>query len=271
MNPVSLSLDTPHLASKYEERSADRQFRHGRDLVAQLAIQEGETVLDIGCGTGLLAEHVADLVGASGAVLGIDPLPLRIEIANRKARPNLAFAVGNAYALDRYPSLHFDVVYLNAVFHWFHDKEEPLREIHRLLKPNGRLGIATGSKEHQGILQKVKQRVLERDPYRQYAAAREGGPYPVSSSELSQLLEGVGFRVSKIELQDNVQFQPNAQAAIDFFEASSFGNFLGHLPKGLRSRAAKEIAAGLNPYGTPDGIRLENKRIVALARKPNTD
>lgn len=43
-------------------------------------------MLDVGSGTGLLAEHVAGIVGPSGQVEAVDPLPLRIEIAKRKLR-----------------------------------------------------------------------------------------------------------------------------------------------------------------------------------------
>ncbi|WP_437728020.1 methyltransferase domain-containing protein [Sorangium sp. So ce861] len=84
MSGLSLVFDTPQLAQDYEVRSAERQFRHGQRLIAELGVRAGERVLDIGSGTGLLAEHVAGTVGPTGRVLGIDPLPLRVEIAQRK-------------------------------------------------------------------------------------------------------------------------------------------------------------------------------------------
>ena len=109
-------------------------------LVRDLAIAAGERVLDVGCGTGLLAEHIADLVGPAGSVLGVDPLPLRIELAQAKARPNLEFKVADAYDLSSLPAADFDVVCLNAVFHWLPEKSGPLREFARVLKSGGRLG-----------------------------------------------------------------------------------------------------------------------------------
>jgi len=121
--------------------NVDRQFKSGQNLISELGVAPGETVLDVGSGTGLLAEFTADTVGITGAVMGIDPLPLRVELATRRSRSNLNFAVGDAKDLSSFPRASFDVVYLNAVFHWLHEKITPLRQFNRVLKAGGRLGI----------------------------------------------------------------------------------------------------------------------------------
>jgi arsenite methyltransferase len=146
MSGLSLGLDNPTLASQYEQASRNRQFKAGQVLIEKLGVGPGQRVLDVGSGTGLLAEHVASIVGERGRVLGIDPLPLRIEIAQRKARANLQFVVGNAYELAHLASGSFDVVYLNAVFHWLPEKAEPLRTFYRVLTSGGRLGSRQGPK-----------------------------------------------------------------------------------------------------------------------------
>src|SRR5271167_1073844 len=97
---ANLTCDTPELAARYDRISAERQFRSGKELVRELAIAPAERVLDLGCGTGILAEYVAGLVGPSGSVLGLEPLPLRLEFAQPRARPNLAFQAGNANDLS---------------------------------------------------------------------------------------------------------------------------------------------------------------------------
>jgi len=267
MSGLSLSLDTPDLADYYEKVSTDRQFKAGQLLLSKLALRPGDTVLDIGSGTGLLAAHAAELVGPSGSVLAIDPLPLRIEIARRRTKPNLTFRVGDAYDLDSYPNASFDVVYLNAVFHWLPDKVGPLLQFHRLLKYDGRLGITTGSGEHLGTMQGVRKRVLAREPYASFPVARAGAAHRVTIKELRQLLTELGFALSSIELVPNVTMHSTAQAAIDFSQASSFGNFLGHLPDDLRRSATNDIIRELEAFRTPEGIRLEGARIFAVARK----
>lgn len=265
MSALSLAFDTQRLAEKYEELSSDRQFKQGKWLIEELNLVPEERVLDVGCGTGLLAEHVADIVGPSGFVVGVDPLPLRIAIANRKAKSNLVFRVGNAYDLTEFGENSFDAVYLNAVFHWLAEKEEPLQHIRRVLKSGGRLGLTTGSKEHPNRLLQIRREILSKEPYNAFPESRSGYPHWVSVAELVWLLDRNGFSISKVEVLENVIHHANADAAIDFSQASSFGNFLGHLPDELRKSAIAEIKQALEALRTSDGIRLEGRRIVAVA------
>ena len=77
---ISLERDTPELARNYEQAGIV-QFHHGKFLIGPLAIKAGEHVLDLGTGTGRLAEFVAGVVGSRGSVIGIDPLQSRIDVA----------------------------------------------------------------------------------------------------------------------------------------------------------------------------------------------
>src|SRR5215510_14893072 len=206
MSTVSLTVDTQELARHYEQVSAAHQVKAGQLLIEELAVAPGEKVLDVGSGTGLLAEYVAGLVGPTGSVVGIDPLPLRIALAQQKGRSNLSFKVGTAYDLREFPEASFDVVYLNAVLHWLPDKLGPLREIYRVLKKGGRLGISTGSKDHPNQLQALKAFVLSREPYSRYAEASGGMAQRVSVGELESLLRQTGFAVQKIAVRPHVRY-----------------------------------------------------------------
>jgi arsenite methyltransferase len=263
----SLGLDTPELAEHYERVSADRQFKAGQALVAELDIKRGERALDVGCGTGLLADYVADRVGAQGAVVGLDPLPLRITIARRRARVNTSYIVGDARDLSSLAEASFDLVYLNAVFHWIPDKPLALRNFQRVLKRGGRLGITTGSKQHPNAVQEIRKRFLTRPPYDRYPEASEDVSLRVSIDELRQLLVDAGFEPGRLEIRESPTVHPDAEAALEFSQASSFGNFFGHLPEALRAQARAEIAAELEQTRTPQGIPQRGARIFALATK----
>jgi ubiquinone/menaquinone biosynthesis C-methylase UbiE len=267
MTALSLTLDTPELAQAYEQTSVDRQFKSGKRLIERLGIAPGARVLDVGTGTGLLAEYVADSVGAHGSVVGVDPLPLRIEIAKRKARANLQFAVDDAFDLQQFESESFDVVYLNAVFHWFPEKLAPLRNFHRLLKRAGKLGISTGSKDHPHLVHDVQRRVLARAPFNAYLQPQQGLPHRVNPDELAALLAETGFDVQSLTVEQRTHVHPDIDAALAHFQASSFGNLFGHLPVELREQAKREVGSELEQYRTAEGIPNNTGHLVAIATK----
>ena len=261
-----LTEDNEELARDYERVSASHQFRSGKLLVRELAIAPGERVLDVGCGTGLLAEHIADLVGPTGTVLGIDPLPLRIVLAQAKARRNLQFKVADAYDLSAIPTDGFDVVCLNAVFHWLPEKSGPLREFARVLKPGGRLGISNGARGPRTRFQELVFAVLARPPFSAYARPNGGLTHRVDEQEMRQLLTAAGFAVKSIEAHESVREFASPQALVRYSEASSFGNLLAHLPAELRPSAREVMGRELAALAAPDGtISQSSRRLMVVA------
>jgi len=262
----SLTEDNDELARDYDRVSADRQFLSGKMLVRDLAVAAGERVLDVGCGTGLLAEYIADRVGPAGTVLGVDPLPLRIELARAKARPNLEFKVADAYDLSSVPAADFDVVCLNAVFHWLPEKSGPLREFARVLKAGGRLGISSGAKGPRTRFQELVSGVLARPPFNAYARPPGGLTHRVDEQEMRQLPAAAGFAVKSIAARESVRGFASPELLVRYSEASSFGNLLAHLPVALRPAAREVIGREAAALAAPDGtISQSSRRMVAIA------
>ncbi len=264
---VSLALDTPELAQVYDVRG-QRQYEHGQLLIADLGVAPGQSVLDVGAGTGLLAAYVADLVGPKGRVVGIDPLPLRIEIAKARGRRNLTFQVARAEELGAFAPGTFDVVYLNSVFHWLPNKHAALSEIFRVLKPNGRVGLSTAALERPHSVELVRQRALVAAGLAERAHVARGILHRVSSEVVDSLFRDTGFRKLQLEIRTFVDYDDNVDGILEFSRSSSFGNDLAALDddderKRLRAALEKEFEASRDAQG----IRQERHLIFAVAEK----
>jgi len=117
-----------------------------RMTLDQALLQPGETLLDVGCGTGGVTIPAKLRVGRSGSAAGIDPAPEMITVARRKAqRAGVAidFRVGVIESLP-FPDGTFDVVTSSLMMHHLphHLRSKGLAESWRVLKPGGRILVA---------------------------------------------------------------------------------------------------------------------------------
>jgi len=108
-------------------------------------INTDETLLDVGCGAGFDLIVASHMVGQNGEVCGIDLTPEMVEKArnnlNQYGVQNYDVRVAGAESIP-YPDSTFDVVISNGVLNLSPLKEKSLREIYRVLRPNGRLQFA---------------------------------------------------------------------------------------------------------------------------------
>ena len=113
----------------------------GMKLLEKLSPNPDSQILDLGCGTGYLANALAERVGPKGKVLAVDPDGERIKVARESySSTNLKFLV----ASDKdFPEGEYDLVLSNFVFHWIENKDAAFRRVYRNLKPGGRFGFTT--------------------------------------------------------------------------------------------------------------------------------
>jgi ubiquinone/menaquinone biosynthesis C-methylase UbiE len=129
-------------ARAYEERFVPALFAQWvRPLLDCAGLREGQRVLDVACGTGVVARAAADVVGPAGHVEGIDLAPAMIEVA-RQVRPDIDWGVADAQDLP-FESGSFDVVLCQSALFFFRDPAAAVSEMARVLAPGGVVVLQT--------------------------------------------------------------------------------------------------------------------------------
>lgn len=138
MAPLAFDDD---LARKLEASYRTRDVIRRRGLVREaLAVREGERILDVGCGLGFYLTEIAEEVGPTGSVAGVDRSKQMLAYAEQKtaALPNVTVAVGEATALP-FGEGDFDAALSVQVLEYVDELDTALAELRRVLRPGGRV------------------------------------------------------------------------------------------------------------------------------------
>lgn len=214
---------------------------YGKELVDLLNPQQGEKILDLGCGTGELTQEIAK---SGASVIGFDQSETMIERAKSK-NGNIEYIVGDITSYKS--SEEYDAVFSNAVLHWVTNQEEALSNVYGILKPNGRFVAELGAKGNvQTIIDSI-QNVIKDSGYPTKEVS-EVLQFP-SIGEYANLLESHGFWIESLFqfkrptlILDGVQGFINW---INVFGILLFENVPTELKKELIEKAAKQMAEKL--------------------------
>lgn len=180
-------------------------------LIQAAGPRSGERVLDVGCGTGIVARRVAPVVGTTGTVDALDLNPNMLAVARAAAeREGLAIAWHESRAETLpFPDRGFDLVLCQFALMFFADRPAALAEMHRVLTAGGRVGLSVWQE-------------LDRHPFYQAlhgAIQRRLGLSGVqdifalgNAGELRTLLSDAGFRSIEIEPVAMTACFPNPEA-----------------------------------------------------------
>lgn len=111
-------------------------------------LKQGLRVLDVGCGTGAISKGIADRVGKTGTVIGIDNTEAFI-ISGResyKSTPNLELIHANLFEYE--PTEKFDLIVSARVLQWLSNPVEALKKLKKLLKPHAQISILDYNHDH---------------------------------------------------------------------------------------------------------------------------
>lgn len=130
-------------------------------LLEDVELQPGDRVLDIACGTGIVARLAQERLGATGTAVGVDVNPQMLAVARRVA-PTIDWREGSADELPLRGGEHFDVVLCQQGFQFFPDRIAATRQMRRALTTGGRLGLSTWRPDEEFPLLRQLREVAER-------------------------------------------------------------------------------------------------------------
>jgi trans-aconitate 2-methyltransferase len=223
----------------------DFVWKFGSDVVSLLAPRAGESILDLGCGTGHLTAQIAE----SGAeVMGVDR-SAEMVCAARLAYPNLKFEIADARELAF--RQEFDAVFSNATLHWIHEPELVLQGIWSALRPGGRFVAELGGKGNIRAMQDAFDRALE-----EMRAAKPGEVRPwyyPSVGEYATLAERGGFEVRFATLFDRPTGLADGAAGMRNWITMFGGDYLAKAGAARREQFLARVEEILRPTLFRDG------------------
>jgi len=177
------------------------------DFLTELNIRPGERILDVGSGPGFLVRAIAELVGETGSVCGVDVSEFLLHVARLQTtdQSGIEFVYGDATKLP-YPDDDFDTLVCTQVLEYLPDVDAALAEFHRVVRKGGRIALL--DTDWDSIVWHSSNRVRMN---RILTAWETHVADPFLPGSLTKKMETVGFRIkaSKIIPLYNPQYHPD--------------------------------------------------------------
>lgn len=185
--------------------------------LAALALARGESVLDVGCGTGLLLEQEALAVDSEGRAEGIDFSDAMLEHARRRCADlgQVGLQQGSADTLP-FEDATFDALSCTQVLLYVENMDQALNEYYRVMKPRGRIAIIE-TDWSGAVLNSLDQSITSKV----FEAWNEVVPNPGLPRRLGPILEQAGFGAVRVEAIPVL----NARYSENSFSANMLRNY----------------------------------------------
>jgi len=241
----------------------DRQLSPlGMRAIDTLRPRQGEVIVDLGCGTGQTLLQLADKVGATGRVIGVDISPLLLDVARERTREikHVSFIGGDAAALDL-PSQSVDAFFSRFGVMAFSDHAAAFSNFQRMLKPGGRIAFV--------CWRSLIENELDLLPLRAAGLEHLADPTPFSFEDagyVRSILEQAGFIDVSVVAYDEAVTSGDVEAMTTvLMKVGPLGRIIRETPS-LRAAAEPRVRAALTSLGSPARVALNAATWIVSAR-----
>lgn len=243
-------------------------------LLGQANVRAGERVLDLGCGTGVVARIAANLVGASGGVTGLDFNPSMLAVARsirvEHGSAEIGWVEGSADDLH-FPDAWFDLVTAQQMLQFVPDRVAVIREVRRVLRPGGRLALAVWAGPEMHPIHRAMDEIIGRHVGQSTILA---GMIFSDPDEVRAMIEGAGLHLRSLDfISKDAHFPESAGVARNFMLSASAGiPSFRQLDVADRDRLVDRISADMEDLAREntigDEVIIPWHAYIAVAEKP---
>jgi ubiquinone/menaquinone biosynthesis C-methylase UbiE len=273
-------MTEPLFASRWEMRctGADAYERYivpawmgawAQALVETGGVGPGSRVLDVACGTGIVARKAASLIGTAGTVAGVDASEAMLRgarrFASRQERPAIAWHQGDVTCLPL-DTAAYDVVLCQQGLQFFPDRPAALREMRRVMVLGGRLALSVWR-----ALDRIPLFTVLADVLGRYFGSEATSVVYASSSlsdreTLRTLLRDAGFRDIHIRVEAMVARYPSlAEFLPGYLSVFPVAADIAAMPEAARGEMYRAIATSLYDFMDDDGLAIPMESHVLTA------
>jgi SAM-dependent methyltransferase len=237
-------------------------------LLRTADLRPGERVLDVACGTGVIARAAAERVGPSGTVTAIDLAPDMIDVAKATPAPAgtpIEWHVGDAATLP-FDDGAYDAVLCQMGLMFMEDRAGALAEMARVLAPGGRLVVNT-----PGTIQPVFEH-MERAIVEHVSADLGGFVRAVFSMHdpdaVATLLRGAGLRDVRAGVETTTLRLPGpAEFLWQYVNLTPMGPLVAQAPEAAQSAMERQVVEAWQPFVVDGATTVEQPMVIATGRR----
>ncbi len=241
-----------------------------QDIVNRAALRNGDRILDVGCGTGIVSRYAVKALGQSGHITGIDINEIVLKKAREICPPNVSpieWKQGDVTDLP-FSDTMFDVVLCQQGLQYFSDRPRALNEINRVLVNQGRVFFSVWRPIEYFPFYSALHSALEHYVSAKAASILASAFTLGESTRLRTLFENAGFKNIDICLTvRQMRYSPLDEFLIGGFVASPFTDDILALEESIREEMLQTIKKSISDYIDDHGLAAPMECLVVSAIK----